>query len=231
VRGVGVPKLLSDFRLDTRARVTKSHLQPNINYTDGSKSPNNGFSKHSAANETNETRLLLFSTCSGRLIRPTIRNLHLPLDENQRHERRLPAHRPIMERLQARQYRWRFNVCSGCLCQHRCRRGFLVRSLTSLPSATSSLTQQTCSHQDEHWYTCCKKSQNRDRVVFRPGHHQTYALLSASTSLPAHHICWKSRFLPQSSFSDLTKAAGVWDFRLASRSDQARCGGIPSGQG
>jgi len=147
--------------------VTKpSHLQPNIDYTDGSKRPKNGFSKDSAANEAKETRHLLLSTYSGRLIRPTIRNLHLPLDDNQCHERRLPANRPIMERLQARQYRWRFHICSGCLCQHRCYRGFLVQSLTSLPSATSSLTQQTCSHQDEHWYACCKKSENRDRVVF-----------------------------------------------------------------
>jgi len=155
----------------SQPRVTKpSHLQSNINYTDSSKNPNDGFSKDSAANKTKETRHLLPSTYSGRLIRPMIRSMHLPLDENQRHERRLPANRPITERLQARQYRWRFNVCSGCLCQHRCYRGFLVQSPTSLLSASSSLTQQTCSHQDEHWYASCKKSENRDCVVFRPGH-------------------------------------------------------------
>jgi len=149
------------------ARVTKpSHLQSNLNYTDGSKTPNNGFSKDSAANETKETRHLLLSTYSGRLIRPTIRNLHLPLDDNQCHQRRLPANRPIMKRLKARQYRSRFNICSGCLCQHCCHRGFLDQSRTSRLSPSSSLAEQACSHEEEDGYACCEKSEDRNCVVF-----------------------------------------------------------------
>lgn len=188
---------------------TIAYPQSNVNHADGSKNPNDDFSKHSIANEIKEMRHWLLSTNPHRLTRPMICKLHLPLDENQRHKRRLPATQPIPRRLQTRQYRRRFNVCSDCPCQHHCYRGLLDQSLTSRLSPPSSLTEQTCSHQDDHWYACCEKSENRDRVIFRPTHRRTCRTLSASKSLHVHHIRCESRFLPLFADSDLTNTAGV----------------------